>query len=149
MVKKCCLMNMHICVCKWGPPLSKNKISAIYGKLCMIISWNWCLHICFHGQGLSYYHLKCCSIICILCVCKWGPPLSKNKFSSICGNLCMIIIIKMVSTDMCTWSRINMMSLKMSYCEYILCVYAQVSCIIITSFLGCIGTLWRVPVWMS
>ena len=24
----------------------------------------------FHGQGLSYCHLKCCSIICILCVCK-------------------------------------------------------------------------------
>ena len=24
MVKKCCLMNMHICVCKLGPPLSKT-----------------------------------------------------------------------------------------------------------------------------
>ena len=67
-----------ICVCKCGPPFLKNLISSISGKLYMIISWNWCLHICFHGQGLPYYHLKCFSIICILCVCKWGPPLSKN-----------------------------------------------------------------------
>ena len=114
---------MHICVCKWGPPLSKTLISSISGKLCMIISWNWCIHICFHGQGLSYYHLKCCSIICILCVCKWGPPLSRNKFSSISGKLCMIIIMKMVSTHMFPWSRINIMSLKCRSVNIYVCTH--------------------------
>ena len=38
MVKKIYLMNMHISVCKLGPPLSKNLISSIFGELCMIIS---------------------------------------------------------------------------------------------------------------
>ena len=44
------------------------------------------------------------------------PPLSKNKLSSISGILGMIIIMKMVSTNMFPWSRIIKMSLKMSKC---------------------------------
>ena len=38
MVKNCSIMHMHICVCKLGQPLSKNLVSSISGKLCMIIS---------------------------------------------------------------------------------------------------------------
>ena len=48
-----------------------------------------------------------------ICVCKLGPPLSKNLISSISGKLCMIIIMKMVSTHMFPWSRIIILSLKM------------------------------------
>ena len=44
------------------------------------------------------------------------PPLSKNKLSSISGILGMIIIMKIVSTNMFPWSRIIKMSLKMSKC---------------------------------
>ena len=56
----------------------------------------------------------------IVCMQMRTAIIEKQIFFNIIyyGKLCIIIIMKMLSTYMFPWSRIIIISLNMSYCEY-------------------------------
>ena len=54
-------LRHFLCICKLVPPLPENLFSSITWKLNNIMTQKWCLHLCFHGQGMQWNHRNDCN----------------------------------------------------------------------------------------
>ena len=91
-------------ICKLVPPWRKTLFSSISLQACMIISQDWCLDLCFHGQWLRLRH---CNSYHIFPVCKLGAAITKKYVLVIFFASTQHNVIKIVSKPIFAWSMIN------------------------------------------
>ncbi len=56
----------YICYANWIPPLMNYLFLVISWLYHVLEASVWCLHLCFHGQGIQWWHFANCQIIMLM-----------------------------------------------------------------------------------